>query len=262
MVFTTLIFMGIQRSLNTSLCRSDLKRYADSVRVYGDDLIVPMDHVSTVVSTLEHFGARVGTDKSFWTGKFRESCGKEYFNGQDVSIVRVRQAFPTRRQDVEEVVSLVELRNRLYLSGYWATVKWLDGLLVKLLTRFPTIQPTSSLLGRVSFLAYRTEEYGAEKLHPRFQSPVVKGFVVEAKPPRDVLDGTGALLKCLLKLDKGDSIRDLIPCHPSSISVNGLRAVYGDYPVEKSIEVADKRHLERFGRAKSLNMKLGWRSPL
>jgi hypothetical protein len=152
MVFTTLIFMGIQRSLNTSLCREDLVQdFSDSVRVFGDDLIVPRDHVRTVVSTLEHFGARVGTDKSFWTGKFRESCGREYFNGADVSIVRCRQAFPTRRQDAKEVASLVSLRNQLYTSGYWQTAKWLDGILGRLLIHFPTVGPCSSLLGRVSF---------------------------------------------------------------------------------------------------------------
>jgi hypothetical protein len=262
MVFTTLIFLGIQRSLNTSLCRKDLKRYADSVRVFGDDLIVPRDHVSSVVSTLEHFGARVGTDKSFWTGRFRESCGREYFNGQDVSIVRVRQAFPTQRADVSEVVSLVSLRNQLYMSGYWMTVRWLDGLIGRLLTNFPTIQPSSPLLGRVSFLAENPTLWGHQrcKLHPGLHSPIVKGYVVEAKPPRDPLDGTGALLKCLLKLDAGSSLRSKVSCYPSSISLDGLKALRE--PLwEKSPSVTSK-HLERSGRPKSLSMKLGWRSPL
>jgi hypothetical protein len=268
MVFTTLIFLGIQRSLNTSLCRKDLKRYADSVRVFGDDLIVPKDHVSTVVSVLEHFGARVGADKSFWTGRFRESCGREYFNGHDVSITRVRQAFPTRRQNVSEVVSLVSLRNQLYLSGYWQTVRWLDGILEKLLTHFPTIQPQSSLLGRVSFLAYRPvsvtpegdTDWPGAKVHPGLHTPIVKGYVVEAKPPRDNLDGTGALLKCLLKLDADSGLRGKVPCYPSSISLNGLSAIWE--PSRERSPTVSSNHLERFGRPKSISMKLRWRSPL
>nr|QDH87098.1 MAG: RNA-dependent RNA polymerase [Leviviridae sp.] len=262
MVFTTLIFMGIQRSLNTSLCRSDLKGYADEVRVFGDDLIVPKDHVLTVVDTLEHFGARVGTDKSFWTGRFRESCGREYFNGHDVSIVRVRQAFPARRQDANEVISLVSLRNQLYLSGYWTTVRRLDGLIGGLLTHFPTIQPTSSLLGRVSFLAWNTERYSDERLHPSLHSPIVKGYVVKAKPPRDILDGTGALLKCLLKLEhKGHTRGQQIPCPYPSVSVDGLKAVLED-PWWGNSPMVNAEHLERFGRPKSISIKLGWRSPL
>jgi len=262
MVFTTLIFMGIQRSLNTSLCRRSLWGFADEVRVFGDDLIVPRDHVPTVVSTLEHFGARVGTDKSFWTGKFRESCGKEYFNGTDVSIVRVRQEFPTRRQDAKEVISLVSLRNQLYLSGYWDTVKWLDELIGKLLTHFPTIQPTSPLLGRVSFLAYDENNYVRERLHPRLQSPMVKGFVVEAKPPRDPLDGTGALLKCLLKLERKSSLRDLIPCSYPSVSVDGLTAIEGLLWKDENSPMVKTKHLERFGRPRSISIKPGRRSPL
>jgi len=262
MVFTTLIFLGIQRSLNTPLCRNDLKRYADSVRVFGDDLIVPKEHVLTVVNLLEHFGARVGADKSFWTGKFRESCGREYFNGTDVSIVRVRQAFPTRRQDASEVISLVSLRNQLYLSGYWKTVRWLDGILGKLLTHFPTILPTSSLLGRVSFLAEDARAFSSARLHPSLHTPIVKGYVVEAKPPRDNLEGAGALLKCFLKLERKGSLRDSIPCSYPGISVTGLYHPRDEDPWWGNSPMVSTKHLERFGRPKSISIKLGWRSPL
>jgi len=257
MVFTTLIFMGIQRSLNTSLSRRNLFDYVGSVRVYGDDLIVPVDQVTSVVRMLEHFGAQVGTSKSFWTGKFRESCGREYFNGHDVSITRVRQAFPTQRQDVSEVESLVSLRNQLYMSGYWGTCEWLDDILRKLLRgNFPVVLPTSSVLGRVSFLGFTTE-----KMHPRLHSPLVKGYVVKAKPPSDKLEGAGALLKCLLKLDTDAWLRGKVPWHPSDIDPydSGLTALSrGDLG---EIQVVSD-HLERSGRPKSSSMKLGWRSPL
>jgi len=252
MVFTTLIFLGIQRSLNTSLYRRDLNGLSDSVRVYGDDLIVPVDHVHTIVQTLEHFGARVGLDKSFWTGRFRESCGREYFNGHDVSITRVRQGFPTQWQNASEVESLVSLRNQLYMSGYWKTVGWLDDMLRGGLVHFPVVLSSSSVLGRVSFLGYQ-----AERLHPSLHSPLVRGYVVKAKPPRDHLEGAGALLKCLLKLDSDAWLRDSIPWrqsdHPDESPGTPL-------PVN-SVEVKSD-HLEYSGRPKSSSMKLGWGSPL
>jgi len=257
MVFTTLIFMGIQRSLNKPLYRRNLHGFVGSVRVYGDDLIVPVDHVTSVVRMLEHFGARVGTSKSFWTGKFRESCGKEYFNGQDVSIVRVRQEFPARRQDVTKVESLVSLRNQLYLSGYWKTCAWLDDGCKKLLDgNFPVVLPSASVLGRVSFLGFETQ-----RMHPRLHSPLVKGYVVKAKPPKDPLEGAGALLKCLLKLDSDASLRDSIPWRQPDIedtrNLAGPRlSSFGLTPIVAS------DHLDRSGRPKSSSMKLGWRSPL
>jgi len=250
MVFTTLIFLGIQKSLNKPLCHRDLTDFGGSVRVYGDDLVVPVDHVLSVVQTLEHFGAQVGLDKSFWTGKFRESCGREFFNGHDVSITRVRQGFPAQRSNVTEVESAVSLRNQLYMSGYWKTTEWLDVQLKRLLKHYPVVLPSSPVLGRVSFLGYETQ-----KLHPYLHSPLVRGYVVKARPPRDHLEGYGALLKCLLRLDADDWLRSNRPW--SSIESDSPNPEATGLP-----PVVSSEHLERYGRPKSSSMKLGWRSPL
>jgi hypothetical protein len=250
MVFTTLIFMGIQRSLNTTLNRRDLLNFSDSVRVFGDDLIVPKDHVATVVQVLEHFGAQVGLDKSFWTGKFRESCGREYFNGHEVSLTRVRQALPTQRHDATGVISTVSLRNQLYEAGYWETCRWLDDYIMGLIIHFPYVASTSPVLGRVSFLGYQTD-----KLDPCLHSPLVKGYVVEAKPPYDHLEGAGALLKCLLKLDTDAWLRGQVPWHPSDTPVLNRNGTPWVPPMVQS------NHLERYGRPKSTGIKLRWRSP-
>jgi len=195
MVFTTLIFLGIERELSTRLTYKDVKRLSRKVRVYGDDIIVPVEYVQAVVSVLELFGARVNRSKSFWSGKFRESCGKEYFNGEDVSIVRVRDLFPTPRQRVAgRVMSIVSFRNQLYFAGYWQTCKWLDGYIRKVIRYFPVVLPSSPALGRHSFLGYQSERLG-----PNLHDPQVKGYVEVSKSPPDFLDGPGALLKYFLK---------------------------------------------------------------
>jgi len=257
MVFLTLILLGIERSLNASLSRKDIELLVGSVRVYGDDLIVPVEHVSSIVRTLEHFGARVGLDKSFWNGKFRESCGKEYFNGTDVSLVRVRQALPSTMADVDGIISTVSLRNQLYMSGYWKTCRWLDKELKGVFQHFPYVLPTSPVLGRVSFLGYQTD-----RMHPSLHSPLVKGYVVKAKAPSDELGGTGALLKCLLRLEHSSKIRgveshlDLVPCYRS-----GLVRESEPSPWLPSVG-QDEKHLERTGRPKHVGIKLGWWSSL
>jgi len=264
MVFTTMIFVGIQRSLNTSLSRSDVKRLSGSVRVYGDDLIVPVDHVHTVVQTLELFGARVGLSKSFWTGKFRESCGKEYYDGHDVSIVRVRRLFPTRRQDAEEVQSLVSLRNQLYMSGYWKTVRYLDDKIEGLIKFFPTVHRDSSLLGRVSFVG-DTFGYRFDRVHPSHQSPLVRGFVLVAKPPSDKLEGAGALLKCILKLDTPSDVADRnrqLHWLESGASISGPFGITHDATLWGSSPRVDDKHLERSGRPQRVDIKLRWGSPV
>jgi len=259
MVFLTMIFVGIQRSLNVTMSKADIKSFLGTVRVYGDDLIVPVDHVLSIVQSLELFGARVGLDKSFWTGRYRESCGREYFNGTDVSLVRVRQVLPDTIADAAGVISTVSLRNQLYYAGYWSTCRWLDGLLVKVLKHFPYVLPTSPVLGRVSFLGYQSE-----RMHPYLHSPLVRGYVVEAKAPSDELGGTGALLKCLLRLEYGNTLRgaeshlSLVPCYRS-----GLAQSEKTGPSSWSLTMSqDEKHLERSGRPKRVGIRLGWRSPV
>jgi hypothetical protein len=59
---------------------------ADSViSAYGDDLVAPSDQYAAIVSNLEACGFTVNLSKSFYNGPFRESCGKHYFLGQDVT---------------------------------------------------------------------------------------------------------------------------------------------------------------------------------
>ena len=203
MVFATIVLCGIEDGLRRQMTRKTIHGLQGKVRIYGDDIIVPAEYAEAVVGKLEDFGLRVNTSKSYWTGRFRESCGKEYYAGEDVSIVRVREIPPTRRQDAPALISTVSLRNQLYKAGYWKVVEYLDDFLSSLLTSskgqllYPVVADTSAVLGRHSFLGYETQEYD-----PRLHSPLVKGYVVQAVIPPSNLDGYGALLKFFLK--RGD----------------------------------------------------------
>lgn len=52
--------------------------------VYGDDIIVRRSAYRRIVSALTSFGFRVNGTKSFSEGPFRESCGSDFFKGQNV----------------------------------------------------------------------------------------------------------------------------------------------------------------------------------
>jgi len=242
MVFLTVIFLGIERELGAPLSYETIvNRFRKQVRVFGDDLIVPSDYVHTVVDELHDFGHVVNIGKSFWTGKFRESCGREFYNGQDVSIVKVRQELPTRRQDVEGVESAVALRNLLYWSGLWESAAWMDNYLRKLLKVFPTVAPTSPLLGRESVLGYEFET-----LDPNTHSPLTKGYYVSSKSPVDKLQDSGALLKCL--------VRAAPETWPIDFDTD-------DPILSDRLPGVDDEHLERSGRPERVSIKLGRRSP-
>ncbi|DAD52110.1 RNA-directed RNA polymerase [ssRNA phage Gerhypos.1_10] len=243
MVFLTIIFLGIERELSAPLPRKDLiKIFSKQVRVFGDDLIVPRDYVLSVVDELHTFGYVVNVSKSYWTGRFRESCGREYYDGHDVSIVKVRQILPTRRQDANGVISAVSLRNQLYWAGLWKTAGFMDDYLRDLLKEFPNVAPTSPLLGRESVLGYQFDG-----LDPYMHSPLTKGYYVHAKPPPDFLEGSGALLKCLLRLGS--------EAPQFGLPNQDLR------PAQFDVANVDDEHLERSGRPEAVNIKLGRRSP-
>lgn len=61
------------------------------VSVYGDDLIFSSSLFHPVKEILAVAGFTVNDSKSFYYGYFRESCGKHYFDGHDVSPFYVRK---------------------------------------------------------------------------------------------------------------------------------------------------------------------------
>jgi hypothetical protein len=228
MAFLTIICVAYESQLNRSLTKKDVYSLLGKVRVYGDDIIVPTDLVRFVVSELETYGLRVNTKKSFWTGRFRESCGKDYYADQDVTVTYCRRVLPERRSDVSEMISAVSLRNQLYKAGLWKSADFLDQYLRRL-APLPTVLETSPVIGRWSFLGYETEK-DCQHLH----RPLVKGMVVVPKLRKSPLDGHSALLKFFLKRESNSRFSWLFPSN------------------------SDAKHLERYGRPESVDIKIRW----
>jgi hypothetical protein len=202
MVFATVVFLGIERALNRQLTKGDITSLFGKVRVYGDDIVVPTEYAGSVQATLQAFGFKVNADKSFWNGQFRESCGREYFRGHDVSITRVRTLFPTGRSDAGEIASTVSLRNHLYQRGLWNSASWLDKKIRKLIP-FPKVKEGSAILGRLT----NDDDLTVGRRCSKTQRSLVRGAKVKAHEPLSLIDGYDALLKFYLK--RGDKPFDV-----------------------------------------------------
>lgn len=225
LVFLTCVFLGIEQELKTQFRSStDVNQYVDQVRIYGDDIIVPVEYVDSVIAQLERFNAKVGLPKSFWTGRFRESCGKEYFDGHDITSIKIRHMPPCDRTDATGCMSWVATRNLFYTNGLWAGARYMDSYIRRVLPYFPNVESTSPALGRICSLGYSTERM-CDSLH----RPLVKAFVVKSRVPINSLDGPGALLKFFLK--------------------------------RGSLPSADRKHLERSGRPRVVDIKPRWTVP-
>ncbi len=219
MAFLAMVFVGIARESNEPVTHGLIKKYMRKVRVFGDDIVVPTHTVPAVLRSLHDFGQVVNDAKSFWTGSFRESCGKEYYNGSDVSIARVRRVFPTTRRHALEIESTSSLRNQHYVLGNWRVVRFLDSLLEKVIP-YPAVSPDFKGIGKVSFLPLEDTAFDLHLQRPtRFAAELV------SRSPKDPLWGHGALLKFFLK---GDEVRP------------------------------DVKHLERAGRPRAFYIRTAW----
>lgn len=61
------------------------------IAIFGDDIIIASECCDRLTHILGACGFAVNTDKSFWTGPFRESCGKHYHSGADVTPVYIKE---------------------------------------------------------------------------------------------------------------------------------------------------------------------------
>lgn len=196
MVFYTVILLAMHRAQNIRPTWDSIMNLKQGVRVYGDDLIVPVDMVRSIVDLLEAFGLKVNENKSFWNGKFRESCGMDAYDGQCVTPTYVRRLPPSDRQCAHEIVSWTDLSNQLYKRGYWRAAEYCRRVVESALKRkLPFLGSLSAGLGLHTFKEWVQSDGWCQKLQ-RF---VVSAAIFTSKPRPSELDGYGALLKHFLR---------------------------------------------------------------
>lgn len=105
------------------------------VSVYGDDIIVDSHMAPKVIALLETCGFATNVDKTFIDGPFRESCGKHYFLGHDVTPLYVKADIHTQDRYLWYLNSIRRFAHRLLGVGYGcdARLQRLYGVLYSLL---------------------------------------------------------------------------------------------------------------------------------
>jgi len=191
-----------------ALCKSVLSLFSmDRSRlvVYGDDIIIPSSMYHTVVWMLEYSGFTVNLKKSFSTGPFRESCGKHYFKGVDVTPFYVKD-------DVKDPSRLIWFANSV---RRWARlpIYGLDGRLEQVYIHALCLLPSSLRhptipdgFGDIALIGDFDEVRPSRSKH--YQSWVAIG-VGDLRPTKKV-DGVAYLLRALSKLEREPLPSDII----------------------------------------------------
>jgi hypothetical protein len=96
----------------TSACVAVYKRYHRKLElsVYGDDIIVRGSLSGEVLKLLRLIGFRHNPDKTFSQGPFRESCGADWYLGEDVRPV-------TLDYKLDSLSSIITLHNLMLRRG-------------------------------------------------------------------------------------------------------------------------------------------------
>jgi len=76
----TLVFLCILKAIDEIYCHSR----SAVISVYGDDLIYSRAMHPFVLTHFSRLGLKINVSKTFAEGKFRESCGSDFFAGVDV----------------------------------------------------------------------------------------------------------------------------------------------------------------------------------
>lgn len=221
MYFYTICVAALLKSQNLPVSHDNILKVIVDVYVYGDDIIVPSTHAITVLEYLQKYNCKVNLKKTFLNGSFRESCGVDAFDGELVTPTYLRKLRPKNRRQASELISWVETANLFYKKGYWETAQLMWHTCERVLGPLPYVSDTSSALGRVSFLGYRSAERWNRSL---------QRFELKAWSPRpiyrsDSIDGYSALQKSLSRLEGFDSsiekLRRYDPLHLERSALHG-----------------------------------------
>lgn len=99
----TLIFSSV------CVAASVINHQTPDFSVYGDDIIVRKPVFQSVLHLLRNIGFRHNSDKTFFEGPFRESCGADWYLGEDVRPV-------TLDYELDSLSNLIKFHNLTYRS--------------------------------------------------------------------------------------------------------------------------------------------------
>lgn len=149
-----------------------------SVSVYGDDIICPRYCSAFLINLLDDIGFKTNIKKTFIDGPFRESCGKHYFNGVDVSPFYIRKP-------INSVQRVIWFLNSLRVWGSDITLDIVDPLLYSLWCRYRRLFIPPEFLGGVNVQSICS-----------VASPETRRFEIGKRLKTREIDGTRALLRC------------------------------------------------------------------
>lgn len=218
MYFYTICVMALLEEQNLPATWRNCYSVSRGLYVYGDDIIVPSANADVVLDYLRKYNCKVNMNKSFWTGRFRESCGIDAYAGYEVTPTYLGTLPPENKRQPDRIISWTETGNLFYKKGYWRTASLLFRRVERIIGKLPYVSENSEGLGRISYLGYQSIGRWNAKYH-RFE---IRAWVPSPVYRKAKLGGYAALSASLKKLGK---LRNLLaqrdPLHLERFALHG-----------------------------------------
>ena len=209
------IFWALLVAASVRRTRLPLQRVGRSIRVYGDDIIVPSSWADRCMDDLERFGLRVNRSKSFIKGFFRESCGYDAFKGILVTPARLRVPWTGRDTDGAAFASYVALLNDFVQRGYYLASDYLRELIEETYGKLPFGTSRSSYPCRIVSDPLEAEILNSfafkRRWNPQFQRFEFKVSALRNGKRDTQLDSWPRLLRALCMPQMGDPSVVVVP---------------------------------------------------
>jgi len=257
MYFYTICVVASLEIADLPVTWNSIKRVSKDIRVYGDDLIVRADYAEAVRDRLQKYNCKVNERKSFWTGKFRESCGTDAYAGEEVTPLYLRHLRPTDRRAVTQILSWVATGNAFSKRGYDRTAHLVYRTVEILLGTLPEVTESSGVIGKVVAKPWFDRNSTKWRYNPLIQAIEILAWVPVPVKSEQPISGYPALQKCLLLLERRpplgvtEGARDL---HVPWTAGNGWIRDWA----EANLNPVDERHLERTVVRGALKLKRRW----
>lgn len=189
-VYACFAIAAVLFSRKLKVNRTNIEAVCQDISVYGDDIIVPIDAVEPLFDILDLNYLKVNLSKTFFKGKFRESCGCDAYDGVDVTPAYIKSI--DKDPQSESYVSAVQASNNLHVAGYWNLAEW-----QRPKRSIPVGEIGSHPLVLHSFVGSKTSstlKWDKDHQHWKIRAPVVKVRLQEHPE-----EGTEALLKCFIE---------------------------------------------------------------
>lgn len=140
-VFLAIALSAVLSARKMQLNLRNIVSLAGEVAVFGDDIVVPIDCRTQFERLMDLLWFKINDRKTYWTGKFRESCGVDAYAGTSVTPAYYRG--PTTEKP-EDIAMNVEVSNNFYESGMLFT----SAFIARTVPRgFPLVSMSSGVLG-------------------------------------------------------------------------------------------------------------------